>query len=55
MVFPLHAREGSRSRLIFLDDAAAGNSPATDSVEQILGRSALSFDTWATDHAADFA
>ena len=39
----------------FLDDAAAGNSPATGIVEQILGRPALTFDTWATDHATDFA
>lgn len=39
----------------FLDDAAAGNSPATGTVEQILGRPALSFQIWATDHAADFA
>lgn len=38
----------------FLDDAVAGNSPATDTVEQILGRPALRFDRWATDHAADF-
>jgi uncharacterized protein YbjT (DUF2867 family) len=38
----------------FLDDAAAGNSPATGTVEQILGRPALSFDVWVTDHATDF-
>jgi uncharacterized protein YbjT (DUF2867 family) len=38
----------------FLDDAAAGNSPATDAVERILGRPAVSFDTWAADHTADF-
>jgi hypothetical protein len=37
----------------FLDDAAAGNSPATGTVEQILGRPPLSFDSWATDHATD--
>lgn len=41
--------------LRFLDDAAAGNSPATGTVEQILGRPALSFDIWAADHAAQFA
>lgn len=40
--------------LQFLDDAAMGNSPATDTVEQILGRAALSFDVWAADHTADF-
>ena len=39
----------------FLDDAAAGNSPATDTVAQILGRPAIRFDVWATDHATDFA
>jgi uncharacterized protein YbjT (DUF2867 family) len=38
----------------FLDDAAAGNSPATDAVEQVLGRPAIGFDVWAADHAADF-
>jgi len=38
----------------FLDDAADGNSPATDAVDRILGRPASSFDTWAADHAADF-
>jgi uncharacterized protein YbjT (DUF2867 family) len=40
--------------LQFLDDAAMGNSPATDTVEQILGRAAVSFDVWAADHTADF-
>ncbi|MGW1505853.1 SDR family oxidoreductase [Streptomyces mirabilis] len=41
--------------LLFLDDAAAGNSPATDTVQGILGRPAFGFDVWAADHAADFA
>jgi uncharacterized protein YbjT (DUF2867 family) len=41
--------------LQFLDDAAAGGSPATDSVEQVLGRPATGFDTWAADHVGDFA
>jgi uncharacterized protein YbjT (DUF2867 family) len=40
--------------LRFLDDAAAGNSPATSTVARILRRPALPFATWATDHAADF-
>lgn len=40
--------------LRFLDDAAAGNSPATSTVARILGRSAIPFDAWAADHAADF-
>ncbi|MFD0692430.1 NAD(P)H-binding protein [Actinomadura fibrosa] len=40
--------------LQFLDDAAAGNSPATSTVERVLGRPAISFDAWAVDHAADF-
>ena len=40
--------------LRFLDDAAAGNSPATDAVERILGRPAIPFETWAAEHAADF-
>ncbi len=41
--------------LRFLDDAAAGDSPATTTVSDVLGRSALGFDEWAGDHAADFA
>ncbi|MFC4053707.1 SDR family oxidoreductase [Actinomadura syzygii] len=40
--------------LRFLDDAAAGNSPATPTVEEVLGRPAIGFDEWALDHAADF-
>ncbi|GAA0560008.1 hypothetical protein GCM10010172_48890 [Paractinoplanes ferrugineus] len=40
--------------LRFLDDAAAGNSAATDAVERILGRPAIAFATWAVEHAADF-
>jgi uncharacterized protein YbjT (DUF2867 family) len=38
----------------FLDDAAAGNSPATKTVDGILGRSGLDFATWAVDHSASF-
>lgn len=38
----------------FLDDAASGNSPATDTVESILGRPALGFEAWAAEHAGDF-
>lgn len=40
--------------LQFLDDADAGNSPATSTVEDILGRPAIDFALWATDHRADF-
>ena len=40
--------------LQFLDDAAAGDSPATDTVSQVLGRQAITFDVWAADHAAEF-
>ncbi|TYK44956.1 SDR family oxidoreductase [Actinomadura decatromicini] len=40
--------------LRFLDDAAAGNSPATSTVAEILGRPAIGFDAWALDHADDF-
>ena len=40
--------------LQFLDDAAAGNSPATDTVSKVLGRQAIAFDVWAADHAAEF-
>ncbi|MFG1606625.1 SDR family oxidoreductase [Actinoplanes sp. NPDC049265] len=38
----------------FVDDAAAGNSPATYAVERILGRPPLPFELWAKEHAADF-
>ena len=41
--------------LQFLDDAAAGNSPATTAVSDVLGRPAIGFHAWAADHAADFA
>jgi len=47
------ARE-AEAVLQFLDDAAAGNSPATGAVARILGRPALSFDVWVADHTADF-
>jgi uncharacterized protein YbjT (DUF2867 family) len=47
--------ERAEAVLRFLDDAAAGNSPATGTVERILGRPALSFESWVTDHAAHFA
>jgi uncharacterized protein YbjT (DUF2867 family) len=40
--------------LRFLDDAAAGNSPATATVEEILGRPATSYTEWVLDHADDF-
>jgi len=40
--------------LQFLDDAAAGNSPAITSVQDVLGRPAIDFATWATDHADDY-
>lgn len=40
--------------LRFIDDAAAGNSPATSVVEEVLGRPAIRFDEWAADHAGDF-
>jgi uncharacterized protein YbjT (DUF2867 family) len=40
--------------LRFLDDAAAGNSPATSTVEEVLGRPASSFEDWVVDHADDF-
>lgn len=40
--------------LRFLDDAAAGNSPATSTIEEVLGRPATSFDEWVLDHADDF-
>jgi uncharacterized protein YbjT (DUF2867 family) len=40
--------------LQFLDVAAAGGSPATDSVEHLLGRPPIGFGAWAVEHAADF-
>ena len=47
--------EEAEAVLRFLDDAAAGNSPATGTAEQILGLPGAPFDVWAADHAADFA
>jgi uncharacterized protein YbjT (DUF2867 family) len=41
--------------LQFIDDAAAGNCPATGMVEQLLGRPAIDFTTWTRDHIADFS
>lgn len=41
--------------LQFLDDADAGNSPATGAVSDILGRAPINFDRWAIDHAGDFS
>jgi uncharacterized protein YbjT (DUF2867 family) len=46
--------EEAEAVLRFLDDAAAGNSPATDGVERILGRPAIPFDIWAAEHTGDF-
>ncbi len=48
------AAEEAAAVLQFLDDADADNSPATDTVTRVLGRSALGFDVWAADHAAEF-
>lgn len=39
--------------LAFLDDAARGASPATDTVRVVTGREPADFTTWATEHAAD--
>lgn len=41
--------------LTFLDDCAAGNSPATDTTRTVLRREPYDFQTWADDHAADFS
>ena len=38
----------------FITAAADGGSPATDTVERVLGRPAVPFARWARDHAADF-
>jgi uncharacterized protein YbjT (DUF2867 family) len=46
--------EEAEAVLQFLDDADAGNSPATDTVATVLGRAAIGFDVWAADHATDF-
>lgn len=61
-------REAARTRLArfvpeheaeavlrFLDDTAAGSSPATGTVEKVLGRPATPFRVWAHDHVAEFA
>lgn len=44
----------AKAVLQFIDEADAGNSPTTRTVEEILGRPAIGFDQWAVDHAADF-
>lgn len=46
--------EEAEAVLRFLDDAAAGNSPATSTVEEALRRPATGFDQWAADHAPEF-
>lgn len=46
--------EEAEAVLQFLDDADAGNSPATDTVTRVLGRPPLAFDMWAADHVAEF-
>lgn len=38
----------------FVTAAAVGGSPATDTVECVLGRPAVPFGEWAYEHAADF-
>jgi uncharacterized protein YbjT (DUF2867 family) len=38
----------------FITAAANGGSPATNTVEQVLGRPAAPFAQWAREHAADF-
>jgi uncharacterized protein YbjT (DUF2867 family) len=40
--------------LEFIAAAADGGSPATDTVERVLGRRAVPFAQWAREHAADF-
>ena len=40
--------------LQFLDDAAAGHSPVTDTVSRVLGRPGVEFGVWAADHADAF-
>jgi uncharacterized protein YbjT (DUF2867 family) len=44
----------ARAILSFIDDSAAGNSPATTAVAGVLGRPALDFTAWAAEHVADF-
>jgi uncharacterized protein YbjT (DUF2867 family) len=46
--------EEAEAVLRFVDDAAAGNSPATSTVLDVLGRPALDFAVWAGDHVNDF-
>jgi uncharacterized protein YbjT (DUF2867 family) len=46
--------EETEAVLQFLDDAANGNSPATDAVARVLGRPAIDFGVWAADHADEF-
>jgi len=41
--------------LAFIRDAAQGGSPTTDTLEQALGRTPLSFTHWVAEHTGDFA
>jgi uncharacterized protein YbjT (DUF2867 family) len=36
--------------LFFIADAARGGSPATDTVERVLGRPGIGFERWAAEH-----
>jgi hypothetical protein len=41
--------------LAFIRNAADGGSPATDTLQQVLGRAPLSFASWASEHTSAFA
>lgn len=47
-------RPEAEAILMFFDDCAAGNSPATETARRVLGRDPDDFSTWASDHADDF-
>jgi hypothetical protein len=38
----------------YLADSVERPGPSSDTVQQILGRRALTFSEWATEHAAEF-
>jgi hypothetical protein len=46
--------EEAEAVLQFLYYAAAGNSPATTTIADVLSRPAIGFDEWAADHTSDF-
>ena len=50
----LMGAERAEPVLQFLDDCAAGHSPATGTAAAVLGREPLPYERWVSDHVGDF-